>query len=442
MRAFELSSGGQNWHIKTTDKGYQRMKHRSQITSLLSSRNLQKVFREGSAVAGLIALSATLGCSGAEGSGDGSTQLGTQTEQLVYKPGNPQPLEWKAWSVVGAPSTAIGEAAICTPHAPHSWVMFTRDTSNFIQGQSNLGGNPSVWAKYGSTVNPRKLGGRPACGFVSEAGSPFPFILVAKGANAPDGSPDKRLFWSKGNWTANTSWPPPSAVTAFAALDNTQYSTNGNPAVAAYNGQLVVVYLDDNGQLRGNYWTGSGFSGTLIHPALPTGWTGVGTPTIAYAENWAQKFVIFVRVKNAAGTVFKLYETFFDTNHFAAAYGGSTGVYQAVTLPPGAPVISSDPAYEYDRNDVDGFEAGTLYYRSGTKIYQMSASNAVDQFNTSTFKAVLRPDGTWPSASGNPVVNGGTQNEAGSHWVLVRGGTGGNTLYMAESYQDSTLNPN
>jgi len=388
------------------------------------------LFRKGSALAGLIALGTMFGCGAPEGD---SAEVETVTDEIVAVE---QPWEFKNFATITSPSNGVGDPAFCTPNGAHSKIMFTRDTSNFIQGQADVVGINGPWAKYGSSVNPRKLGGHPACGFLAGSSSPYPFILLAKGANAPDGSVDKRLFWSRGNWTISGSAPAPTAATAFAALDGTQYSTNGNPAVGAHNGQLVVVYLKDNGQLAGNYWTGSGFSATLSHPNLPAGWTGVGTPTIAFAENWAQKFVIFVRVKNSLGQ-FKLYETFFEDTHFTSAAGGPTGVYQSVTLPAGAPSIGSDPAYEFDNYDF--FNAGTLYYRSGTKVYQVSASNGVDQFNTSTIKAIAI-GGVSPSISGNPVVIGGTPYEAGRHWILARGSN--NALYWGESFNDEQLAPN
>jgi hypothetical protein len=415
------------------------MKRRNPVTALSSSRSLLNVFSQGSALAGIVALGATLGCSGAEQPASGGVGVGSKTQPIVLGPDSNVPTEFKSWSPVNAPNDSLGDGAFCTPNAAHSMVMFTRDTANFIQGQSNLGGNPSVWAKYGSGTNPRQLGGRPACGFVSEASSPYPFILLAKGAYAPNGSVDQRLFWSKGNWTASQSWPPPAAVTPFAALDSTQYYVNGNPAVGTNDGELVVVYLNDSGQLLGNYWTGSSFSGTLSGPTLPGGWTGVGTPTIAYAHGWADMFIIFVRAQDGYGN-YQLFDTFFQDDHFTAAYGGPDGEYQWITLPYAAPPMDSDPAYEYDYNPYDNWDNGTLYYRSTDGlIYQVSASNQVDEFDYSTVRAVLDPSGS-PTFLGNPVANGGVQYEAGSHWLLVRDVY--STLYFGESYQDYQLTPN
>ena len=230
-------------------------------------------------------------------------------------------------------------------------------------------------------------------------------------------------------------------MTPFTALDNTQYSTDGNPTVATHDGQLVVAYLNDSGQLQANYWKAAEgtMSATLVHPNLPTGWVGVGAPAIDFAESWAQRFVIFVRATKSGQT--KLFETFFENDHFAAAYGGTTGVWQSVTLPPGAPAISSDPGYEYNRNDDDAFEAGTLFYRSGSKFYQVSANNVVDQFDTATLKVMTNPDNTSPNFTGyNPIVHGGVQFEAGHHWVLARAAD--NQLYMGESIQDYMIDPN
>ena len=73
---------------------------------------------------------------------------------------------------------------------------------------------------------------------------PGPIEPLAKGAYAPNGTPDTRLFWSRGSWTASQSWPPPAAVTPFVALDGTQYGVNGNPAVATDN----TVYFGESYQ--------------------------------------------------------------------------------------------------------------------------------------------------------------------------------------------------
>jgi len=407
---------------------------------------LLKALPGGSALAVLVALSSMLGCGSAEESFDESAQLGAHAEKLVNSV-DPSSPEFKGYSPVNAPSTAVGDPTFCTANVSHSYAMFTRDTSNFIQGQSTPGVGPgSAWAKYGSGPNPRQLGGRPACAFLSNSpngSNSYPFILLAKGAVAPNNVSDKRLFWSQGQWTLPTSIgnppPAPTASTPFAPIDTSanapQFQTNGNPAAAMHNGQLVVVYLGDDGQLLGNYWTGNGFSATLVHPTLPTGWTGVGTPTIAFAGGWAQKFVIFIRA-SYRGLTTGVFETFFENNRFAGAAGGPATGYQSVPLPSGHP-LSSDPAYEYDDNDSDDFHVGTLYWRSLKTIYQVSASNGVDQFNVSTLKAIPNP-GT-ATMIGNPFVLGGVQYEAGHHWLLVRGSDG---VYWNESVQDWMLSPN
>ena len=407
------------------------MERRIHPRALLSSRTVLNVFRKGSALAGLVAVGALFGCGDLE-EGE-SADFETRADEIVAVT---QPREFKNFSPITSPSNGVGDPAFCTPNGAHSKIMFTRDTSSFIQGQADVVGIQGAWAKYGSLASARKLGGRPACGFLTGSTSPYPFILLAKGANAPDGSVDKRLFWSKGNWTVTGSAPAPTAVTPFAALDGTHYSTNGNPAVGTRNGQLVVAYLKDNGQLAANYWTGSTFSGTLTHPNLPTGWTGVGTPAIAFAEGWAEKFIIFVRAKNSSNQ-YRLYETFFENNQFRGAPGGSPS-YQQVVLPTGAPSVQSDPAYEFDNDP--SFSAGTLYYRNGTKLYQVSAINGVDQFNSGAVIKQVIQGGTTPSVVGNPAVIGGVPYEAGRHWILMRASN--NAILWGESFNDEHLRPN
>ena len=381
---------------------------------------------------GFVVFGAMCGCGAPE------ADVETRNGQIVAIDPENQPAEFKYLSPVSIPlSTGTGDPGWCTPSAPHSKVIFTRDTSGFIQGLIDDAGAQGSWSKYGGAGSLRNLGGRPACGFFPSAQNPYTFILLAKGATAPNGSSDKHLFWSKGSWTYDpVNTPPVSAQTQWAAIDGTQYNTNGNPAVGTRDGQLVVVYLNDSGQLAGNYWAGNAFSGTLTHPNLPTGWTGVGTPAIAFAEAWAQKFVIFVRAKNSFNQ-YRFYRTFFQTDHFANATGGGAPTWASITLPSGSPAIGSDPGYEFDTS-ID-FAAGTLYYRSGdSKIYQASAVNGVDQFNTSTVKAILGSDS--PSISGSPIAIGGVIYEGGTHWVLARGTD--NSLYFGESFQNQYLAPN
>jgi hypothetical protein len=404
------------------------MKRRIVARKVRSARHLMNAARKSWAFAApLVTLAATLGC-GAE-----PADFATRSEAIVSAIGG---MEFKYLTAIPALSTGVGDPAMCTPNLGHSDITFTRDSSNAIQGIANCSGIQGSWGKYGGT---RKLGGRPGCGFVDDSASPYPFVLLAKGATAPDGSTDRRLFWSRGTWTFAQNAPAPTAQTQWAALDQTQYNINGNPAVATNNGELVVVYLDDSGQLHGNYWDSahSTFSGTLTGPTLPSGWTGVGTPAISFTGGFALKFIITVRAKNSLNQ-YGLYDTFFWNNAFTDAVGtpGHT-LYRSVSLPSGAPGLQSDPAFEFD--DDFSFNSSTLYYRNGTSIYQVSATDGVDAFGTGTLKAISVGPST-PTISGNPVVIGGVPFEGGKHWVLARGASNG--LYFGESFADGTVTPN
>lgn len=338
--------------------------------------------------------------------------------------------EFKTIAPVTALATDVGDPGICTPEGAHSKIIFTRDTSNFIQGISDVIGIGGNWAKYGGAGSTRQLGGRPACGFLSSASNPYPFVILAKGLSN-NGVGDKRLFWSRGNWNATGAAPAPSAVTAWTQISNTQFSTNGNPAVAAKNGQLVVVYLGDNGQVLGNYWitANNAFSGTVTGPTLPAGWTGTGTPAIHFAESWSGRFTVVVRATNAQGAS-RFYITFFGSTSFEGAVPGSGAAYSQVILPAGAPAIQSDPAYEFDNDPV--MNSATLYYRNSNTLYQVSAPNNVYGFEQSVIEPIT-VSGATPNITGNPVAVGGVPYEAGKHWLLARGN---NEIYFFESYND------
>jgi hypothetical protein len=383
--------------------------------------------------AGFLALGMSLACGETPESGD-SPSVETRSDDLVAFDGQ----EFKYLSPIQSLSSGTGDASFCTlENAAHSKIYFTRDTSGFIQGLSDIIGIHGSWGKYGGTTSNRKFATHAACAFLgTQTSSSADFIVFARGSTSPTGASDKHLFWSRGTWTTNSqNAPPPAAQTQWAQLDNTTYNSNGMPAAAAHDGSLIVIYLNDSGAIRANYWTGSGFSTTVNGPAMPSGWTATGTPTIVFVGGWAQKFLIFVRATNSVGSV-RVYQTFFQDTAFVGAPGGPPSFTQ-VTLPAGAPQMQSDPALEFDSN----MSWTTLYYRNGTKLYQTSTDN-VNDFAGSTIKQITF-GGTTPSIlnTANPVAIGGVPYEAGRHWVLVRG-TASNAILFGESFNDENLSAN
>lgn len=389
--------------------------------------------RAGMALSALLMLAACSGEDvGFEGAADEIVETESHSDALfAYN----QPQVFKYFGAIPALSNDVGDGAMCTPaNVGHSKIIFTRDTSNYIQGISDVVGAMGPWGKYGGAAAARQFGGRPACGFLSGSSSPVPFVLLAKGSTAPNGTSDRRLYWSRGNWTTSASAPPPASATQWAAISNTQFNTNGNPAVGTRNGQLVVTYLGDNGQLLGNYWipASNTFSATVAGPTLPAGWTGVGTPAIHYAGSWSGRFTVVVRAVNSSN-VSRFYITFFGANSFEGAVPGSGAAYTQVVLPANAPAIQSDPAYEFD--DDPEMNSATLYYRNGSTIYQVTAPGNVYGFEQSTIAPITLLGGT-PNITGNPLAIGGVPYEAGKHWLLMRGGPQGSELYFAESFND------
>ncbi len=373
-------------------------------------------------VAGLLALNATIAC-GAPSEDVDSEQNGSRSDPFVTI--GPNDNEFKNLSPIAQPPNGTGDPGFCTPNGAHSKIIFSRDTTGFVQGQADVIGIVGSWGKYGGSGSLRKFNSRPVCAFLPGSASPYPFVLLAKGATAPDGATDKRLYWSRGNWTVSASAPAPSSVTQWATVSSTSFNTNRNPAVASHGSTLVVVYFDDAGQLKGNYWTGSAFSSTVSSGSLPTGYSGVGTPAIGYYDPWS-KFVIYLRAKNSANE-YRYYQTTFGTTSF-----GSSAAIAELTIPSGVPAPASDFAYEYDNYSEAGY--ATLYYRSGTRIYQGSSPD--NFFSLTTFRIVTNGGATAPNASGNPLAIGGVPYEAGRHWLLVRG-TGG--ILWGETFNDENL---
>jgi hypothetical protein len=297
----------------------------------------------------LLTLGAALGCGAPAANAEDSEQLATRSSDLEVLGGG-EAFEYVAFSFPQPPNGVV-DPTMCTlqpPSGGHSKLIFSQDSSNFIQGAADDVGAWSSYAKYGGGPSLRTLNGRPACGFLTTSTSPYPFLIVARGKSAPDGTTDKRLYWSKGAWTVDATFPPPAAVTQWAKIDDSQYSVNGTPAIAAHGNELILVYFDDSGRLKGNYWDNAHgtFSATITGPALPSGWAGAGTPAIAYVGSTAQKFIIWIRAKNGAQD--RLYETAFLHTGFAS------GSPVSVSLQTDA-AMDGDPAYEYDATGNNGW---------------------------------------------------------------------------------------
>jgi hypothetical protein len=374
--------------------------------------------------AALLALCSTISCGAPSEAIDDSEQSGSRSDAFVAT--GPNSTEFKTLSPTIQPPNGVGDPGFCTPNGAHSKIMFSRDTTGYVQGQADVVGIQGVWGKYGGSASLRKFDSRPVCAFLPGTTSPYSFIILARGVTASDGTSDKRLFWSRGQWTVSETAPPPASVTQWAAVSSTSFNTNGRPAVASRGNTLVAIYFDDNGQLKGNYWTGSGFSSTVSAASLPAGFSGVGSPTIAYFDPWS-KFVIFLRARNSANE-YRYYMTSFTTTSFSS--GG--GAYFEFLPPDGAPAVQSDFAYEYDNYSAAGY--ATLYYRSGTRLYQGSSID--NYFNVTTFRVVTNGSATAPNVSGNPLAIGGVPYEAGRHWLLIRG-TGG--ILWGETFNDENL---
>ena len=364
------------------------------VRSVPSSRE-RIGFRGRSSVlaARLLALSSAIACSAPSEGIDDSVQSGSRSDAFVSV--TPGQAEFKNLSPITQPPNGVGDPGFCTPNAGHSKVIFSRDSTGYVQGQADVVGIQGAWGKYGGSASLRKFDSRPVCAFLPGSTSPYSFIILARGVTASSGASDKRLFWSRGEWTISGTAPPPASVTQWAAVSSTSFNTNGRPAVASHGNTLVAVYFDDNGQLKGNYWTGNGFSSTVSAASLPIGNSGVGSPAIGYFDPWS-KFVIFLRARNSANE-YRYYMTSFSTTSFQ----GGAGAYFEFSPPDGAPAVQSDFAYEH--NNSAGY--ATLYYRSGTRLYQGSSID--NYFTVSTFRVVTDGGAPAPNVSGNPLAIGG-----------------------------------
>jgi hypothetical protein len=181
--------------------------------------------------AGLLALCSTISCGAPSEAIDDSEQSGSRSDAFVAT--GPNSTEFKTLSPTIQPPNGVGDPGFCTPNGAHSKIMFSRDTTGYVQGQADVVGIQGVWGKYGGSASLRKFDSRPVCAFLPGTTSPYSFIILARGVTASDGTSDKRLFWSRGQWTVSETAPPPASVTQWAMTTVSSKGTTGPAVVSA-----------------------------------------------------------------------------------------------------------------------------------------------------------------------------------------------------------------
>ncbi|HTQ02379.1 MAG TPA: hypothetical protein VMI54_00930 [Polyangiaceae bacterium] len=376
-------------------------------------------------------------------SGEGrSPELGSSAEALTdpYNPGH----EFDGKAGTEGPSVAsndivhYSDPALCSDEVATFLIVSTDSQHHYRTLFNDQEVRPSTWGSYGT----KQFSSRPACA-MRELGASggHGFVLVGKGT-------DNVLYASPGSWDPHMhDGTPvnPTADTAWTAIDSTTYPTSGSPALAtnAATNAMVVTYVNANG---GNKVVvrehalpyeqqGSNWSAEIAAPALPAGWSGVGTPGITWEPNFNNLFQIVVHVKS--GTQSRLLMTYFDpaTRKFSGAIPGSPPGWKQLPI---ADTVDSDPALAYSPT----LNTTTLYFRSGTQLKQTSGygdflgTNLVHVVGTTA--GVTYPNGTGgtqavsPSALSIPLENS-------NNIVIARIST--NQLWASFSEQDAFLVP-
>ena len=391
---------------------------------------------------GLVALGAAAGCGEA-------TELEARTGALKdpSHPNNPQLPLGAGWSRVPslpALNPATGEPTLL---AADNHIVAT-----FVQAGSFgywAGAGESVqevsWAQYSPDVfaTAPAVARLPSVHF-TDGSQEEHMLLVGRGGS------DKRMFWSEGVIGAASAgvFPPPQPVTvpAFAAINgNTFNDPYGYPALTSNStdNTIIMAYIGLNTSNQATVYAQlynpavsdptRRWKPRVAAPALPTGWTPVGRPAIA----WGYQNLTTIVVKARNGSSTGLFRIFFTGTNFFDTLG--TPQFRRLTPPGTPPSIDSNPAMEYDGSiGPDGNQGAlTLYYRSGSgsnNIYEASFAD------TSFFEGFKQLTGSPGQAfAGDPSVYGGINLENTEHWIMGRDASF--NMYVGFTVTDLSLAP-
>jgi hypothetical protein len=384
-----------------------------------------------------LASSAALAATTACGAGDGEPDVAVETAELTLDPDNNAGSvnEFRSiWAQTPRPDIrqieAILDPTMCTD-VQRAFLTINMDAIGRYHVIANMSGDFAPdWKAWGN----RTFNTRPACAMLPDADAGrSKFILVGRSGN---------LWWSRGNWNATGLPNNPSVETTWDEISSETYQTNGSPAAATSpnSGRVAVVFLGDNDRLYAHIRETDGtWSARRAGPSnLPAEWTATGTPAIAYIGSLS-RFLVVIRARHTTGQS-RFYYTFLGSTGFVGVPSGSDATLTRLTLKSGAPLISGDPAVDWDTE----LSTTTLYYLnvaqvSGQEVrqfYQTSGTVGGDlgqrQFNA------IRPDNPHPFM-GAPSVVGGVIADDGFHQLIARDVFG--TIWWAQTVTNTFLDP-
>jgi len=279
-----------------------------------------------------------------------------------------------------------------------------------------------------TTLGNKTFSSRPACVTLDapyDAGVPLTYQLAVVGRSG-FGNAFWIAIWQLGqNNPYNVPPNAPSQVYDWAQVSSTD-SFASAPALTAFAGNVLVVgrksnnklYVRSHGVVAGSSdpWGGGSWGSTYELPALPTGWTATGDPTICSAPSGLGYLpTIATRATNGGSTgYFKL-----------STEGTLFTAWSSISLPTGV-TPASDLSMEIgkDRTRITGYfraTTGRIYQASAT-IGQSFAPFAVMFSNSDTFT-----DG--------PAATGGELFVDPAHMVFAKKTNESNDIRFAQSGQ-------
>lgn len=361
-----------------------------------------------SALAGALLLVATPGCSSGEGGYEGDSPV-TTSQPLTIAGAPEADVTWDGATSLGVVPGATGTPAV-TSGCVASFVALTRVTpSGQYMGAADGDTGVSPWATYGS----RSFASSPAITSLPNDCNGLRLMVVGRGAGSGANS---RLYWSEGQVTRapNFVFNAPVVVRDFAQVGSREFSgSNGYPAVTSSpQGEAFLAFRDGSNIYARTKAAGSNSWGPEQQaPALPAGWTPVGTPAIEYGFFWGPVTLV-VRGINWLGQ-----SRFFVLLYNQGSFRPSSWI-QLGALPSGSEPVQGDPALEWS----DQVFTHTLYYRSGESYYQTSFFLDAWAHPDLPAKEVIHSN-IQPAYTSSPSVHGNVDIEQGRmHWMVGRAG--------------------
>ena len=224
----------------------------------------------------------------------------------------------------------------------------------------------------------------------------------------------------------------PSAATAFAAVSNTVYSTNGAPALASGgfgSNSVVLTFMGDDNRtiyahVRPFPYLTSSWTSRITGPQLPSGWTAIGAPSLARLPVTMQ---IVVHARNAFGS-----DRLFTTHFYADGQFFSNGIGSPAsswTMLPSMGTIDSDPALTF--HDQHGL---TVYFRRGTQMMQTG-----EPLGSNPVLAVKPNENIQFAGSPAALANWAFESQNGRHTMIAR--STNNRLYNGTTMMDASIIP-